>query len=261
MSLLNLSIENGKINKPTPKIVNTDISNINKTSDISLYCGDCLDILKSMKSDSIDLIVTDPPYDISCTNGGGTINTLKKFRESMEDLVESDITNGYDIFKYNEEFVRVMKDINIYIWCNKKQIPDYFKYYVEQQGCAFEILTWHKVNALPTYSNKYITDTEFCLYFHKGKGRCFPQNYEDAKTYFFAPLNQTDKKKYQHPTIKPVDFIAKMIRNSSVKGDIILDPFMGSGTTGVACKYLNRSFIGIELNEKWYNIAKERINV
>ena len=227
---------------------------------IDLSQGDCLELMKDIPDKSIDLIVTDPPYNVSATNDGGTINKVKKLNKSLKDLVETNITNGYDIETLGEEFMRVMKEPNIYLWCNKTQIPEYFKFYVEKYKCKFDILCWHKNNALPTYSNKYLSDTEYLLYFRKGKGKCFPKSYEDAKTYYIAPINHKDKKKYKHPTIKPLDITEKVIKNSSKENDIILDPFMGSGTTGVACKQLNRNFIGIELLEEYYNIAKERIN-
>ena len=226
---------------------------------IDLRQGDCLEVMKDIPDKTIDLIVTDPPYNVSATNDGGTINKVKKLNKSLKDLVEANITNGYDIETLGEEFMRVMKEPNIYLWCNKTQIPEYFKFYVEKYKCKFDILCWHKNNALPTYSNKYLSDTEYLLYFRKGKGKCFPKSYEDAKTYYIAPINHKDKKKYKHPTIKPLDITEKVIKNSSKENDIILDPFMGSGTTGVACKQLNRNFIGIELLEEYYNIAKERI--
>lgn len=224
-----------------------------------LILGDSYEILKKLKDKTIDLIVTDPPYDIEATNGGGSINKIKKLNKSLNDLVEADITEGYDIEKYGEEFIRIMKEPNIYIWCNKKQIPDYFNFYVNKHKCIFDILVWQKVNALPTYSNKYLSDCEYLLYFRKGKGKCFPQSYEDAKTVYQAPINIKDKKLYGHPTIKPLDLTEKIIRNSSKEGQMVLDPFMGSGTTGVACKRLNRNFIGIEISEKYYEVAKKRI--
>ena len=74
-----------------------------------------------------------------------------------------------------------------------------------------------------------------------------------------APSYQEDKKTWGHPTIKPIGLIEKLVRNSSKVGDVILDPFMGSGTTGVACKALGRDFIGIELDDEYFNIAKKRI--
>jgi site-specific DNA-methyltransferase (adenine-specific) len=193
--------------------------------------------------------------------GGGTINDIKKLNKSLNDLVVANINNGYDIELFGKEFMRVMKEPNIYLWCNKKQIPEYFKFYIDKHKCKFEIIKWCKNNALPTYSNKYLSDTEYLLYFHKGKGKCFPQSYEDAKTYYLAPINHADKKLYKHPTIKPLDITERIIRNSSKEEQIILDPFMGSGTTGVACKNLNRDFIGMEINEEYFKIAQERIEV
>ena len=224
-----------------------------------IECGDSLELMKCIPDKTIDLIVTDPPYEISATNGGGTINNVKKLNKSLNNLVVDNITNGYDIETFGEEFLRIMKEPNIYIWCNKKQIPRYFDFYVNKHKCTFDILCWHKTNALPTYSNKYLSDTEYLLYFRKGKGKCFPQNYEDAKTFYIAPINHKDKKLYEHPTIKPLDVTEKIIRNSSKEGDIIFDPFLGSGTTAVACINTNRHYIGFEINEKYIDIANKRI--
>ena len=224
-----------------------------------LIQGDCLEVIKKIPDNSIDLIATDPPYLVA-TDGGGSVNKIKKLNKSLKDLTTVDITNGYDIEKFGKEFIRVMKEINIYFWCNKVQIPDYFSFYVGQHKCKFDILCWHKTNALPTYSNKYLSDTEYLLYFRKGKGKCFPESYEDAKTFYIAPINHKDKKLYGHPTIKPLDFTESIIRNSSRENQLILDPFMGSGTTGVAALQNNRNFIGIELDENYFKIAQQRIN-
>ena len=225
-----------------------------------LLQGDCLELMSKIPDKSIDLIVTDPPYLMSNISGGGTINNVKKLNKSLTDLKNNtDITQGYDIELFGNEFIRIMNEINIYLWCNKAQIPEYFKFYVDKHKCKFDIICWHKTNALPTYSNKYLTDTEYLLYFRKGRGKCFPQSYDDAKTYYIAPINHKDKKLYGHPTIKPLDITEKIIRNSSKENNIILDPFMGSGTTGVACINTNRNFIGMELDENYFAIAKNRI--
>lgn len=227
---------------------------------IKLYNDDCMNVIKNIPDNSVDLIITDPPYKIINTNGGNSkLNNLKKMDKALKDLDEINISSGYDIETLGNEFMRIMKEPNIYLWCNKVQIPEYFNFYVNKHNCKFDIICWHKPNALPTYANKYLTDTEYLLYFRKGKGKCFPQNYDDAKTYYIAPINHKDKKLYGHPTIKPLDITEKIIRNSSQEGHLILDPYMGSGTTGVACKKLNRDFIGIELIEKYYNVSKERI--
>lgn len=231
---------------------------------MQLYNDDCLSVLKTLPDHFVDLVVTDPPYEVSATNGGGSINNVMKMNRSLKQLDDADISKGYNIREVGKELVRVMKNINLYIWCNKVQIPDYFNYYVNELGCKFEIICWHKTNALPTYKNKYLSDTEYCLYFRKG-GYCDPsqtaeeERYENAKTFYIAPLNAKDKKLWKHPTIKPLDITQKFIKNSSKKGDLVLDCFMGSGTTGVACKNLERDFVGIELNRDYYKIALERI--
>lgn len=229
---------------------------------IDLVNGDCWEVLKSFEYGCVDLIVTDPPYTIPRINGGGSVNNTLKMNYYISALKENqDITTGYDIERFADEVVRLQGgDVNAYFWCNKLQIPDYFRVYVDKLKCKFDILCWHKTNCLPTYSNKYLADTEYCLFFHKGKGRTHPKCFNDAKTYWEAPLNQTGKKNYNHPTIKPLNMIERLVINSSQEGDVVLDPFMGSGTTGVACLKNNRNFIGIELNEEYFKVAQRRIN-
>lgn len=209
----------------------------------------------------VDLIATDPPYDIPTISGGGTVNTMSKLNESLQDLRKVDITKSYDLERFAELVEKIMVEgINIYFWCNKTQIPRYFNTYVNRMNCKFQILCWHKTNPLPTYSNKYLSDTEYLLYFFKGKGKCHPEGYEDAKTFYYAPINLKDKTIYGHPTIKPLEITERIIRNSSKEEQLVLDPFMGSGTTGVACQNLNRNFIGIELDKDYFEIAEQRIN-
>lgn len=226
--------------------------------DYKIFKGDCLNILKTFPDNCIDLITADPPYQIDNIKGGGSINKAEKFK-NLKQLEKCGIINGYNIEFHAKEFVRVMKDINIYFWCNKKQIYDYLKIFIGKYKCTFNILFWGKTNPIPTYSNKYMTDCEYLLHFRKGKGKCFPQTYEYAKTYYISPLNSKDKAKYKHPTVKPLDFTQKIIRNSSRENQVILDPFMGSGTSIVAALLENRKAIGIEINEEYFNIAKKRI--
>lgn len=106
--------------------------------------------------------------------------------------------------------------------------------------------------------NKYLTDTEFILFFRERGVKVYGQ-FDTKRTWCATPLNQSDKKKYNHPTVKPQLIVTNLILNSSQYGEIILDPFMGSGTTGVACVKTNRNFIGIELDEQYFKTAKSRI--
>lgn len=152
-----------------------------------------------------------------------------------------------------------MKTPNIYIWCNGKQIPDYIDFFCKKNKCNLEILIWNKPNVPPLFNNKYLTDKEYCLYFRKG-GYCNPKNYNSAKTVFFQKMNVFDKKKYNHPTIKPLNIIKTLIENSSLENQIVFDPFSGSGTTCVAAKELQRRYIGIEVDFEFYKISINRLN-
>jgi DNA modification methylase len=224
---------------------------------IDLRQGDCLEIMKDIPNNSIDLVVIDPPYLIENTKAGGNSKLAKSIQGMNNEIKENNLTNGFDI-KCLDELFRVMKKPNIYIWCNHKQIPMYLDYFVKEKDCSFDIIIWNKTNAMPLFNNKYLTDKEYCLYFRKG-GYCNPNSYIDAKTVYYQPINIKDKRLYNHPTIKPLNIIETIIKNSSKENDTILDCFMGSGTTGVACKKLNRNFIGIELDKEYYEIAKKRM--
>lgn len=221
-------------------------------SRIILKQGDCLELLKKVKDNSIDLVVTDPPYLIDTTGGGLYTQPDKQYVKELNTMKD-----GFSEVVLNE-LCRVMKKINIYFFCSQKQIIPLTNYFVTQRKCNWNILSWHKTNPIPACGNKYLTDTEFVLFFRE-KGVKVYGEFNTKKTWYATPLNQSDKKKYGHPTVKPIEIVKNLIINSSNENDWVLDPFMGSGTTGVACKELDRNFIGFELDENYFSIAKERI--
>lgn len=230
----------------------------------NIYLGDAYELIKNIPNKSIDLIVTDPPYLIQNTEAGGHNDFSrggKKSIQNMNDQLENsngELTNGIDETILNE-FMRVMKVPNIYIWCNGKQIPQYIDFFVNRHGCAFDIIIWFKTNAMPLFNNKYCSDKEYCLYFRNG-GYCQPKNYEKAKTVYCQPININDKNDFVHPTIKPLNIVETIIENSTKsKDDIVLDAFLGSGTTALACKHLGLNYIGFEINEKYFGIAQKRL--
>ena len=146
---------------------------------MKLLQGDCLELMKDIPDESVDMVLTDPPYGMA-------------------------FQSGYRTIRYEK------------------------------------------------IKGDFAPKTEFIILFHKGRrlinGKRDPNVFEYSKT-----------RNELHPTQKPVDMTEYMLSKFSDKGDIILDPFMGSGTTGIACKNLNRNFIGMELEENYFNIAKERI--
>ena len=223
-----------------------------------IYNEDCYIGIKNIPNNSVDLVIIDPPYDIDTRRNRIGYNRIAKSILKVENtLLDHNLTESYD-FSLLDELMRVMKKVNIYIWCRKHQLEDYLKFFIDKHKCRYEILIWNKTNAMPLYSNKYINDKEYCLYFRK-ESKCNPETYEDARTVYTSPSNARDRILYQHPTIKPVDFIRRLIRNSSNENDIVLDCFMGSGTTAVASIMENRKYIGFEINKKYYDISNARI--
>lgn len=215
--------------------------------------GDCLNLLKQLPDKSIDLVVTDPPYVIDNKGGGLYTQEDKQYVKQLEGIKDGFSTEVLD------ELCRVMKNINIYLWCSQKQLFPLIEYFVEGKKCNFNLITWHKTNPIPACGNKYLTDTEYCLFFRE-KGVKIYGEFSTKFTYYVTPLNQKDKKLYNHPTIKPLDIIQNLVVNSSLEGDIVLDPFLGSGTTAVACVNTGRHYIGFELDPQYYDIACKRLD-
>lgn len=217
-----------------------------------LYQGDCLEVMKNIEDGSIDLVVTDPPYEIATTGAGMYKQADKQYVKELNGMKDGFSEEVLD------ELCRVMKKINIYFFCSQKQIIPLLDYFVKKKKCNWNILSWHKTNPIPACGNKYLTDTEFILFFRE-KGVKVYGSFDTKRTWYATPLNQSDKKKYGHPTVKPLSILENLVVNSSQEGEIVLDCFMGSGSTGVACLNTNRNFIGIELDEGYFEIAQNRI--
>lgn len=200
---------------------------------------------------SIDLIVTDPPYSFKHVKGGGHFGNRDYFGELVP------ISQGIGE-KELDEFMRILKKPNMYLWGNWKQILMYLAYF-QDKDVNTNLLSWHKSNPTPLCANNWLSDTEYCLYV-RGKGVRLHGGYKEHGTYWITPLNTEDKKKYEHPTIKPIEIISQLVENSSREGETVFDPYLGSGTTAVACKMLNRRFIGCEIEKKYIPTIYKRIS-
>lgn len=217
--------------------------------------GDALQTLKTIPNNYVDLVVTDIPYKIKVSHSAGAFGVKKKMHYKKElEAISDGISNDVLV-----ELCRVMKKINIYIFCSKEQIPQMLNFFLPKK-CNWQILTWHKTNPIPACGNSYMPDTEYCLFFRE-KGVFVGGSPKTKATYYTTPTNKRDKLKYKHPTIKPLHIIKNFIINSSTEGDIVLDPYIGSGTTAVAAKELKRHYIGIEKEEKYCKIANERLKI
>lgn len=224
-----------------------------------IYLGDAYKLIKEVPDKSVDLIVTDPPYQIKGLNSKphGIFAKDGHTRKYEQEMLNSSLGEGINL-SILDEFVRVMKKINIYLWCNKEQIYDYLTYFVKEKKCNFEIIVWAKTNPLPFTSGHYLKDKEYCLYFWETGVKVKP-TFDTGKTVYISKINICDKNDYLHPTIKPIDIIENLIRNSC-GGGLVFDPFVGSGTTCLAAKHLGFNYLGFEINETYYKIAKDRLN-
>jgi len=233
-------------------------------SKINLLNGNCLELLKNLPNKSVDMIFADPPYNLS----GKSHITCKNGKKAVCDKGEWDIIE--DIHKFNElwlkECKRVLSD-NGTIWIsgtlhNHPSIG----FLLKKLGFwIINDIVWFKPNAPPQLQpNRLAPSTEIIWLASKSKKYYF--DYQKAKKLNGGKqmrnlwIMTAKRHKTPHPTEKPEDLLERIILLGSKEGDFILDPFMGSGTTGVVSKRLGRNFIGIEVDDNYFNIAKERIN-
>ena len=222
-------------------------------NNMDLYKGDCLEVMKTIDDNSIDCVVTDPPYAVIT---GGRNNGRNCKRPSGILNENSELMNNIPSFNvWLKEVYRVMRfESHGYIMTNTKNL---LKIGFEIEKAGFKIhnfLVWQKNNCTP--SQYYMKNCEYTIFFRKGKAK-YINDIGGSKT--VHSFNNIIGNKV-HPTEKPVELMEFYVKNSTNENDVVLDPFMGSGSTGVAVKNLNRNFIGIEQDEKYFEIAKQRIN-
>lgn len=220
----------------------------------TIQLGDCYEMIKNIPDKSVDCVYIDIPY-LFDSHGKGHSQLAKRMDNKNNDLI--DIQDGID-YSILDELYRVMKKVNCFIWCSKHQILEILNYFTKKK-CGFEILTWNKTNPSPTTNNIWLPDIEYCLYFRE-KGVLLNDGYELKSKWYISSINKNDKGLYNHPTIKPLNLVERHIKHTTKERDIVLDCFCGSGTTCVACKELNRRFIGMEINKDYYEIACKRLN-
>lgn len=206
--------------------------------------GDCLELMKEIPDGSIDLIVTDPPYGM---------NFKSNYRKESYD----EIKNDDSLYFLNDLFSnchRVLKDNTaIYCFCSWHNI-DEFKRQFEKYFKLKNIIVWEKNNtSMGDLKGSYAPKYEMILFGHKGRRLIEGFRYPDV-----IKAKRTGNK--LHPTQKPVELLQLFIETSSKEKDIVLDAFVGSGSTCVACVNTNRHYIGFELDEKYFDIACKRLD-
>jgi len=217
-----------------------------------IFCEDCMTGLDRIEDGSVDLVIMDPPYELETTGGGSFGNANRTYHEELTSISKGISTEVLD------KIISKMKKVNLYVWCNKAQLRQYIDYF-DDLGCNMDLLTWHKTNPTPTCNNKYLSDTEYLLFFRE-KGVKVYGSYDTKHKFWVTPLNTEDKKKWGHPTVKPLDITKMLVINSTLGGgETVLDPFLGPAPPATACLQTGPNFIGFGISEKFYTTATRRI--
>ena len=207
--------------------------------DVVIYHGDCRDILPTLEP--VDLVLTDPPY-----------NKVNRVTHGLRSIDKGRADSGvFDLEFTAREIVRLCQ--SAYVWCGTEQVSDWRRLFVES-GLSTRLCIWEKPNPSPMNGEHiWLSSIEACVFGKKPKATfnefCASPVWHDPRD------NETP-----HPTEKPLSLFARLLLVSSNPGDTILDPFMGSGTTLRAAKDLGRKAVGIEIEERYCEIAARRMS-
>lgn len=229
----------------------------------TIECMDCLKYLKKIPDNYVDLVVTDPPYNVS-----------QKENINYKDL---NVTKNFGEWDYNFDPIPVLKELKrvlkptgqIYVFCSTRQIPIYVSVF-EKEWFFRNLLVWYKTNPPPRLSKtNFLFANEYLVYAINEKVKPgsvtfnFSKQTEMHNTFITSSLQSKERLKENnkavHPTQKPLSILKRLIEISSNEGDIVLDPFMGVGSTAIAARQLGRDFLGSEINEKFVVLAERRL--
>lgn len=238
---------------------------------IQLYQGDCLEVMKQIPDRSVDCIITSPPYNLCLKIQNNKY--VSRWESSYSN--KGHLTNKYDTYKddlpiekyeeFQELFLKEALRVSDYVFYNIQMVTGNKIPLLHLMGKFAEsikdIIIWNKTNAEPAI-NKGVLNSQYefiiCLSNIRPKCRTFDNALFERGT----ETNVWDIKRERNKNIKagfPIALVERIIRDFVPENATVLDPFMGSGTTGVACEHLNRNFIGIELDPNYFEIAKNRI--
>ena len=214
-------------------------------SKIKLLQGDCMELMNNIPNESIDLVLTDIPYNVVNREDNG----LRKLDKENADILT------FDLINFLEQLYDKAKS-TIIIFCGKEQVSTIHSYFNDKQkkgkGTVRQLI-WEKSNPSPMNGQHiYLSGVENAIWFKK-RGGTF--NAHCKNTVFKYPIGRSKL----HPTEKNHLLLQELILDNSNENDLILDPCMGSGSTGVVALQNNRNFLGIELNQNYFEIAKNRL--
>lgn len=209
----------------------------------------------------VDHIITDPPYNISQDNN---FSTMKNPRAGID---FGDWDNGkFDLFSWIPQYSKILKpNGSMVIFCSYRYLSHIIDALESKESgmVVKDVIVWQKSNPMPrNIDRRYVQDMEFAVWAVKKNAKWVFNKLPDTpyNRAFFVTPTVAGNERLGHPTQKSLELMKKLVLIHTNEGELILDPFMGSGTTGIACLENNRNFIGVEQEERYFNIAENRIN-
>lgn len=238
-------------------------NNIRNLEVNQIYNMDCQDGIKLIKTETVDLILTDPPYSVDYLGKQEGLLSMKKLSQELVDSYKSYQEAEFDYKFLSKQFYRVLKnDTHCYIFCGHNQITKWI-IPMEKAGFKFcQLLNWE--NNIPkfdlTRGHKYLENKEQILFFQKGWRRLeYHRNPKEMfRTSFYFPSTKTDDNRW-HLCPRPYELLKMLILNSPNESDLILDCFSGSAEHLITAMKLKRNFIGFEISKEFYTKIQERL--
>lgn len=209
--------------------------------DAILYLGDGEELAPRLGC--FDILAMDPPYEFR-TSGGGK---MRKERKCLEQIIEDDLDKGFDVRIINPLLYR-----SVFVFCHNDQIHKVLPH-ITGNYMRHVIIPWIKTNPLPVANKNY--EASYEPYIHAWNEGGHPVGtLEDKKRYIITKNGGNSE--FDHPTVKPLSVMEKIMRNAN--GHTVLDPYMGTGTTGIAALKHGKKFVGIEKRQKYFDMAVKR---
>lgn len=227
-------------------------------AELTLLNGDCAELLQQLPDQSVDLLLTDPPYNLSPYSTGNMQFTWRK--EINNDLAEWD--RHFDPGDFREQFLRVLKPTgNLFAFCSYNLLGRWHEVF-DPVFDTFQFFVWHKTNPVPKIRKQgFLNSCELivCMWNRQHTWNFGRQN--EMHNFFESPICMSPErlKEPKHPTQKPVGLLKHLIGIASRPDDLVFDPFMGVGSTGVAARMLGRRFLGMELDANYFDAAALRL--
>lgn len=208
----------------------------------------------------VDHIITDPPYNISQDNNFGTMRNPR----TGIDFGEWD-RGKFDLFGWIPQYAKILKpNGSMVIFCSYRYLSHIIDALESKESdmAVKDVIVWQKSNPMPrNIERRYVQDMEFAVWAVRKKARWVFNRLPDApynRALFVTPI-VSGSERQGHPTQKSLELMKKLVLIHTRPGELVLDPFMGVGTTGVACIENGRRFVGVELDEEYFRIAKNRL--